>query len=62
MPEIGFSGTQNQPKVGLIQVEQGFSPFFAKFMAYLIIFQSFAGPSVHSTLKNHLICQEFDIK
>ena len=47
-------GTRNQPKNGLKkQVEQAFSSFFANFFAYLLIFQSFAGPSVCSFLKNH---------
>ena len=32
-------------------VEQGFSSFFAKFFAYLMIFQSFVVPLVHSTWK-----------
>ena len=47
-------------KMGLRQVEQGFSSFFAKFLAYLMIFQSFAVPLDRSTLKNHQICQKFD--
>jgi len=52
--EIGFSGTWNQPKNGLKrQVEQGFSSFLPNFLTYLITFQSFAAPSVNSTLKNH---------
>ena len=36
------------------QVEQGFSSFFANFLAYFISFQSFAAPLVHSTT-NHKI-------
>ena len=35
--------------MGLRQVEQGSSSFFAKFLAYLMIFQSFMAPSVHFT-------------
>ena len=31
--EIGFSGTRNQPKMGLGQIEQGFAHIFSKFMA-----------------------------
>ena len=42
--EIPFLGNWNQPKNG--QVEQGFSLFFAKFLAYMMIFQSSAAPSV----------------
>ena len=41
VPEIGFSGTRNHPKNGVKrQVEHGFSSFFAKFLADLMIFQS----------------------
>ena len=36
--------------------------FFAKFLLYLIILQSSAAPSVHSTFKNHQICQKFSKK
>ena len=39
--------------------EQDFSSFFAKFLVYLIIFQSFAEPSVSYTLKNYQICLKF---
>ena len=35
----------------LKQVEQGFSSFYAKFLPYLMNFQSSAVPLVHSTLK-----------
>ena len=36
----------------------GFASFFAKFLPYLMIFQSSAAPSLHSTLKNHQIWQK----
>ena len=50
-------------KMGLGQVEQEFSSFFAKFLPYLIIFQSFTVPSAHcSTLKNNQIRQKFGKK
>ena len=39
-PEIGFSGTLNQPKNGVLNEE--FSSFFAKFLAYFIILSNFA--------------------
>ena len=40
---FGFSGGWNQTKMNLGQVEQQcFSSFFAKFIAYLMIFQNFA--------------------
>ena len=35
---IGFLSTRNHPKMGLRQVEQGFSSFLATFLLYLIIF------------------------
>ncbi len=58
--EIRFSGTWNQPKNGVLrQVEHVFFSFFAKFMACLMIFQSFAALSERSTLKYHQICQNF---
>ena len=42
--------------MGLRQVEEGFSSILAEiFLAYLIIFQSFAVPLACSTLKNHQI-------
>ena len=51
--EIGFLGAQNHLKNGfkqgtksLRQVERDFSSFFDKFLAYLMIFQSFTAPSV----------------
>ena len=59
------SGTRNPgfrkfPKeMGLRQIEQGFSSFFAKFLALLMIFQSFAVPLDRSTLKNYQICQNY---
>ena len=44
--------------MGLTQVEQGFSSFFAKFLSYLMIFQRSSEPSAaRSTLKNHQIWQ-----
>ena len=60
VPEIGFSGaTRNQPKNG---VEQDVSSFFAKILAYLMIFSklSLLGGMLKvycETLKNHQICQ-----
>ena len=55
----GFGFLECNWDMGLRQVEQGFSSFFAKCLAYLIIFQSFTAPSGCSTLKNHQICQKF---
>ena len=49
-------------KMGLSQVEQGFSSFFANFLAYLMIFQYFTAPLASSTLKNHQIYQIIDKK
>ena len=44
--------------MGLCQIEQGFSSYFAKFFPYLMIFQSSAvSLLVCSTLKNHQIWQ-----
>ena len=43
------------------QVEQGFSSFFAKFLAYLISFQSGAQKEAEK-LKNHQIWQKFGKK
>ena len=43
----------------LRQVEQGFSSFFAKFLAYLMIFQSGAQERLSAkSLKNHQIWQK----
>ena len=39
-------------KMGWTQVEEGFSSFFAKFLPFLMIFQSSTVSSAHSTLKN----------
>ena len=43
------------------QVEQGFSSFFVKFLAYLMICRHCFTVCfrVRSTLKNHQICQKF---
>ena len=60
-PKIGFLGTQNQPKMGFKQVEQGFSSFVVKFLPYLMIFQSSIAPlEVCSILKDHQIWPKFD--
>ena len=45
-----------------MQIEQGFSSFFAKVLPYLMIFQTFAEPSAHSTLKNRQIWQKYLVK
>ena len=43
LPEIGFSGTRNQPKSGFFhKLGQGFFYFLPKFLAYLMIYQSFS--------------------
>ena len=39
VPEIQYMGTRNQQKNGSKQVEQDFSSFFAKFLAYLMFFK-----------------------
>ena len=53
----GF-GSSMHGEMGLRQVEQGFYSFFAKFLTYLMIFQSSAAPSECPTLKNHQIWQK----
>ena len=50
VPEIWFSVSRISRKMGLRQVEQGFSSFLATF---LMIFQSSKAPSMSSTLKNN---------
>ena len=41
VPETWVSGFGSaMEQIGLRQVEQGFSSFFAKFLAYLMIFQN----------------------
>ena len=37
---LGFGFWKCHGEMGLSQVEQGFSSFFAKFLPYLMIFQS----------------------
>ena len=64
----GESGTQNldfgfrkcHEEMGLgALVEKGFSSLYAKFLPYLIIFQSFSVPLAYSNLKIHQIWQKF---
>ena len=60
VPEMGFSGIRNQLKNGSNgKLNKAFLTFFAKFLPYLMIFQSSIAPSVRFTLKNHQICQTF---
>ena len=57
VPEIGVFGTRNHMEMGFLrQVEQGYSSFSDKFLAYMMIFQSFAAPSDRSTFRNYQIC------
>ena len=60
---LGFGFWMCHGEMGLRQVEQGFSSFFDKFLAYLMIFQSFRSTFSMlrcSTLKN--IGQKFGKK
>ena len=64
LTEIGYNGMSkiSRKMVFLRQVKQVFFIFLVKFLAYLMIFQSFAEPLVHSTLKSHQTWQAFGKK
>ena len=55
VPQIWFSGTSQNHLEN--KLNKDFLHFFVKFLPYLMIFQSSAAPSAHSTLKNHQIWQ-----
>ena len=44
--KYNHDGSGTRPKMGLRQVEQGFSSFFVKFLSYLTIFQTFTASSI----------------
>ena len=57
--KIRFSGTRNLPKNGFKTSWTRLFFIFAKFLAYLMIFQSFVVPfPSRCTLKNHQICRQ----
>ena len=55
VPKSDFEFPESAKKCGLRKVEQGFSSFFAIFLAYLMIFQSGARRKCCRILENNQI-------
>ena len=61
VPETCCRFWKRHGEMGLRQVELDFSSFFAKFLAYLIIFQSFTISTLEKSFETEILCSQLKI-